>query len=110
MGKWSESQSKGHEFHQTVFKTYFVDAKNIGKISILIDLARSTGLSATEAQKVLENRTYKEAVDSDWSYSLEVDPEYIPSLKVNGNLLVNPQKYALFEQFMNDNGVIRRIR
>ena len=110
LGKWSESQGKGHEFHQTVFKAYFVDGKNIGKISILIDLAYSIGLSATEAQKVLENRTYKEAVDSDWSYSLEVDPEYIPSLKINGNLLVNPQKYAIFEQFMNDNGVIRRNR
>ena len=41
LGKWSESQGKDHEFHQTVFKAYFVDGKNIGKIPILIDLARS---------------------------------------------------------------------
>lgn len=73
-----------------------------------MDLARSIELSAKEAQKVLENRTYKEAVDSDWSYSLEVDPEFVPSLKINGKLLVNPQRYELFDQFMKDNRVIKR--
>ena len=108
LSKWSESQGKGDEFHQTVFKAYFVDGKNIGKIPILMDLARSIELSAKEAQKVLENRTYKEAVDSDWSYSLEVDPKFVPSLKINGKLLVNPQRYELFDQFMKDNRVIKR--
>jgi predicted DsbA family dithiol-disulfide isomerase len=64
-------------------------------------------LPGKEAQKVLENRTYKESVDSDWSYSLEVDPEYIPTLNIHGKLLVNPQRYELFEQFMADNRVVR---
>jgi hypothetical protein len=65
-------------------------------------------LPQEKAKEVIEIRVFKDAVDADWSRSLEVDPEFIPSLMVNGNLLVNPQQYELYEQFMKDNNVNRR--
>ena len=77
----------------------------VGTITILVDLAKSVGLSKQEAQSILETRAFKNAVDSDWSRSLKVDPEYIPSLLLNGHLLVNPQKYELIEQFVVQNDV-----
>jgi len=110
LGKWAESKGFGDEFHNAVFKAYYVDGKNIGKIRILVDLAGSIGLSEQEAQKVLETRAFEGAVDSDWSRSLKVDPEYIPSLMSNGHLLVNPQKYELFEQFMAKNDIEKKRR
>lgn len=105
LGKWAKSKDKEDAFHDAVFKAYFVDSKNIGQIPVLVDLAGSVGLSKQEARNVIENRTFKDMVDQDWSRSLQVDPEYIPSLMINGNLLVNPQRYELFEQFMKDNHV-----
>ena len=87
----------------------FADSdKNIGQIPVLFDLAGSVGLSKQDARDVIENRTFKDMVDQDWSRSLQVDPEYIPSLMTNGNLLVNPQRYELFEQFMKTNHVMKR--
>lgn len=108
LAKWAESKGYGDEFHDAVFRAYFVDGKNIGKIHILIELIKSLGLSAQEAVKVVETSAFKDAVDSDWSRSLQVDPEYIPSLMINGQLLVNPQKYSLYEQFMRDNKIRKR--
>ncbi len=105
----AESQGKGDEFHNAVFRAYFVDGKNIGKIPILTELAGFVGLSEEEAQDVLEIRTYNKDVDADWSRALKVDPEYIPSVMVNGKLLENPQGYESFERFMQKNSVVRRV-
>lgn len=105
LGKWAETKDKGDHFHRAVFRAYLVDGKNIGKVSVLIDLAAKLGLSRTEAQQVIDTRAFKHAVDTDWSRSLQVDPEYIPALMVNESLLVNPQRYQLFEQFMKENHV-----
>ena len=109
LGKLAESQGKGDEFHNAVFRAYFVDGKNIGKIPILTELAGFVGLSEEEAQDVLEIRTYNKDVDADWSRALKVDPEYIPSVMVNGKLLENPQGYESFERFMQKNSVVRRV-
>ena len=109
LGKFAESQGKGDELHNAVFGAYFVDGKNIGKIPILVELAGFVGLSEEKAQDVLEKRSFTKDVDADWSRSLKVDPEYIPSLLFNGKLLENPQGYELFERFMHENRVDRRV-
>jgi len=75
----------------------------------LVELAGSVGLSEEKAQDVLEKRSFTKDVDADWSRSLKVDPEYIPSLLFNGKLLENPQGYELFERFMHENRVDRRV-
>jgi len=108
LGKWAESKGCGDAFHDAVFRAYFVDGKNIGDVRILMELIKSLGLSRQEAEQVMETRVFKDAVDSDWSRSLQVDPEYIPSLMINGQLLVNPQQYRLFQKFMRDNKVRKR--
>ena len=66
------------------------------------------GLSQKEAEKAMGTRAFKEAVDSDWSRSLEVDPEYIPALSINGQLLINPQKYKRYEELMRDHHIKKR--
>ncbi len=108
LGKWAESKGQGDVFHKAVFRSYFVEGKNIGRPALLVDLAGAMGLLKQEAQRVIETRTFKQAVDQDWSRSLQVDPEYIPALMINGHLLVNPQKYELFEQFVRDNRVKKK--
>ena len=108
MGKWAESRGLGDAFHDAVFRAYLVDGKNIGRIPVLVDLAGRVGLSEPEAKRVVETRAFADAVERDWARSLEVDPEYIPSVMLDGDLLVNPQKYDLYERFMEKNGVKRR--
>jgi len=108
LGKWVETRGKGDEYRNAVFKTFFVDARNIGSESVLVGLAKDLGLSGKEAKSIIETRSFKNAVDADWSRSLKIDPEYIPSLMIGEQLLVNPQRYELFEQFMIENNVRKR--
>ena len=52
LGLWAESKTKGDEFHEAVFRAYFVDGKNIAKILVLMELALSAGLPDNEAAKI----------------------------------------------------------
>jgi predicted DsbA family dithiol-disulfide isomerase len=108
LGLWSESKNRGDEFHAAVFKTYFVDGKNIGEIPVLVELASSVGLPADEAAEVLATRAFKAAVDADWALSREKSITAVPTLVLNRDRVVGAQPYAALEELMEKNGVKRR--
>jgi predicted DsbA family dithiol-disulfide isomerase len=99
---------KGEDFRNAVWQATYVAQQDIGDADSLFDLADSTGLSGNEAASVLKEALFKEAVDSDWVRSLEIDLKYVPSVLLNGELLENPQEYRLYEHLMSRHGVRRR--
>lgn len=108
LGKWAESRGRGDEFHEAVFRAYFVDGKNIGNIDILAGLAGVLGLPAKEAQMALEKRTYKKAVNDDWSRSYAMGVTAAPTLMINRKVIVGAQPYDVMEWFMKVNSVKKR--
>jgi len=108
LAKWAELKGRGDSFHQAVFQTYFVDGKNIGKVDVLAALAKSIGLPEEEARSVLELRTFKGAVDSDWSRSRALGIRGVPTVLVNRQAVVGFQPYKVFEQLMKTCGVTKR--
>ncbi len=105
LGLWAESKNKGDAFHIAAFKAYFVDGKNIGKIPVLEDLAASIDLPREEATEVLLTRTFRAAVDADWSLSREKGITAVPSFVMNHDKLVGAQPYEMLEKLMQANGV-----
>lgn len=108
LGKWAESKGKGDLFHNAVFRAYFVDGKNIGKIPVLAELAGSVGLPAEEAREVLESRAFKQAVDQDWSRSHAMGVTAVPTFVMNSQTAVGAQPYEALEQLIKASGVRRR--
>ncbi len=108
LAKWAESKGKGESFHDAVFRAYFVDGKNIGKVDELAALAKSIGLPEKEARSVLESRSFKAAVDSDWSHCGELGITAVPTFVANGQALVGAQPYEALEQFVNACGLKKR--
>ncbi len=100
LAKWAESKGKGDPFHEAIFRAYFVDGINIGKADELVGLAKSVGLPETEARSILELRTFKEAVDSDWLRSRDLGIRAVPTFFVDGRVGVGFQPYELLEQFL----------
>ncbi len=110
MGKWAEEKGRGDEFHNAVFRAYFVDGKNIGGKEVLIGLAKKVGLPVKEAKEVLESRTFKEAVDEDWKLSMRKGITAVPTFVVDHQVVVGAQPYEVLETFLVQNGVRRRAR
>ena len=108
LGKWAESKDKGHEFHNAVFRAYFVDGQNIGKANVLVKVAESINLSGKDALKVIQNRTYREAVDLDWKRSYELRVNAVPTFLFDDQRLVGAQKYEVLENLLLSNNPKRR--
>lgn len=108
LAKWAESKGKGDPFHEAVFRIYFVEAKNIGNVDELVTLAKSIGLPEKEARSVLELRTFKEAVDSDWSRSRARGITAVPTFVADHQAVVGFQPYEVLEQFLKTCGIKKR--
>ena len=85
-----------------------MDGKNIGKVDEIVDLAKSIGLSEKEARSALGLRTFKEAVDSDWSRSRALEITGVPTFLVDHRVAVGFQPYEDLEQFLINFGGKKR--
>jgi predicted DsbA family dithiol-disulfide isomerase len=104
--KWAEEKGKGDEIHNALFRAYFVDVKNIGKVEPLAEIAQSLGLPADEATEVLASRKYKDAVDDDWRRCAAYGVNAVPTFLAGRYLMVGAQPYEelqrLVEQVMKE--------
>ncbi|NNL75170.1 MAG: thioredoxin domain-containing protein [Desulfobacterales bacterium] len=105
LGKWAEQMGKGDAFHDAAFRAYFADGHNIANVNVLTDIATSVGLDDREAQDVIDARTFKEAVDKDWSRSYQLGVTAVPTFMMNGMSLVGAQPYEKLAQMLKANRI-----
>jgi len=104
LGKWAESLIRGDAFHLAVFQAYFVHGLNIGKISVLADLAESVGLDGRLAEEVLAEGLFREAVDRDREYSRACRITAVPTFLADRRMVVGAQPYEALEELVRAAG------
>ena len=100
LSKWAEEKGKGGEIHDALFRAYFVDVKNIGKVEPLAEIAQSVGLPPDEATDVLLSHKYKEAVDEDWRRCAAYGVNAVPTFLAGKYLMVGAQPYEELERLV----------
>ena len=108
LGKWAESKGQGDEFHDAIFRAYFVDGRNIGQVEELVGLAESVGLPGEEAKTVLQSRSFRKEVDSDWQRAHEMGLSAVPTFVIDKQAVVGAQPYEVLEQLLVNNQVKKR--
>jgi predicted DsbA family dithiol-disulfide isomerase len=100
LSKWAEEKGKGDEIHDALFRAYFVEVKNIGKVEPLVEIAESLGLPGDEAAEVLVSRKYKDAVDDDWRRCAAYGVNAVPTFLAGRYLIVGAQPYEELERLV----------
>ena len=100
LGKWADTLPGGENLHDALFRAYFVDGRNIGLPQELVAIAVAAGLSAEEATRVLNERTFSNAVDEDWRRSAQVGVTGVPTFVAGGFGVVGAQPYEVLEQLV----------
>jgi predicted DsbA family dithiol-disulfide isomerase len=90
LGKWAESEGRGETFHDAMFRAYFVEGRNIGKIQELVDVARSVELSGKEAR----------------ARSMGVTA--VPTFLLDQRFVVGAQPYEVLEELLTVSEVKKR--
>jgi predicted DsbA family dithiol-disulfide isomerase len=93
-----------------LYKAYFVEARNIGDMEVLLDLVQAAGLPVDEARAVLTERTFEDAVDADWAKSREYGVTGVPTFVAAGYGVVGAQPYEVLEALAKKAGAAPRAK
>jgi hypothetical protein len=85
LGKWAEDQGRGDAFHNAVFLAYFQRGENIARKPVLLQICSSVGLDPLAAEEVLDQRSYREAVDEDWRRSQQMGITAVPTFVLDAS-------------------------
>lgn len=97
LGKWADTQPGGEAIHDALFRAYFVEARDISQPDVLLEIVKAVGLPVDAARQVIEQRTFKEAVDADWTLSREYGITGVPTFVAGRYGVVGAQPYEALE-------------
>jgi predicted DsbA family dithiol-disulfide isomerase len=100
LGKWADTQPGGEALHDALFRAYFVEARDISQPAVLLEIAGRVGLPVEAAREVIEQRTFKAAVDADWEISRRVGVTGVPTFVAGRYGVVGAQPYEVLEQLV----------
>lgn len=100
LGKWGDTTDHGDALHDALYRAYFVDGKDISNIDVLIAIAAASGLDANSARAVLEERSFRAAIDADWEKSHEFGVTGVPTFAVLGMGVPGAQPYEVLQRLV----------
>ena len=104
VGSWADTQPDGEKIHDKFYEAYFVDRRNIGDADVILDVVKSVGLDETAAKAVIDDRSYKDAVDADWAKSHSYGVTGVPTFVSEGQGVVGAQPYEALVEFVTTLG------
>ena len=100
IGLWAQACGRAHQFHDAAFKAYFVDESNLADKAVILDLVTLAGLDVAQAEKVIDSRSYADAVDRDWETARELELVAAPTFLMKGQRLVGAKPYQALEKMV----------
>ena len=102
LGYWGQFKYSNDIIHDEIYKSYFINKKNIYNINILLKAASKAKLPQEEAKEILEKRIYKDIIDKHWEYSYKIGVTGVPTYILGTSYLVGAQQeknfHSLFEK------------
>ena len=107
LAKWAKDQGREDAFNDAVYRAYFVDAANIGKPEVLLELVEEAGLPVEEARRVLSDRTFQQPVNDDWQRCHSLGVTAVPTYLSEGLAIVGAEPYEQLERLVTKAGAVR---
>lgn len=91
---WARAQGRFADFHEVIFRAYFVEDADIDDIATLQGLARRLGLDVVDLVASLRERRFTEEVDEDLLIGQTYGVTGVPTFVIGGYLLYGVQEEA----------------
>jgi predicted DsbA family dithiol-disulfide isomerase len=96
---WAALKDSQVELKQALLAAYFTDGRDVSSRDVLVDVAASVGLDATEARHVLDEDRYAQDVRAQEQFYQSQGIRAVPSVIINDRYLVQGgQPAEVFEQ------------
>jgi predicted DsbA family dithiol-disulfide isomerase len=98
VAEYAKEQGKFDQFHLTVFKTYWEEAKNIGLRTVIREIVQKCGLDADEVERCLDEGRYAQVIETQSEDAKRSGINGIPAYVVGGFLIEGVQPYRFFQK------------
>ena len=97
--EYARDAGRFDSFHGRVFRTYFTDARDIGDLDVLLELAREEGLDTDELRGALQEGRYAPRLDEAHSEGRQLGINAVPTFIINGkHTIVGAQSLDFFRE------------
>ena len=86
--EWASEFGAGDEFRRRVFRTYFLENRNIASLDVLGEIATSLKLDAMDLSRAIEDGKYTAEVHSQYELCQRIGVTAVPTFVVEGHALV----------------------
>jgi predicted DsbA family dithiol-disulfide isomerase len=81
------------EMHEAIFRAFFVEGRDIGRIDVLVEVGAAVGVDAGLLKVELDVDKYADAVAADAALAAELGVTGVPTFLAGGERLVGLQSY-----------------
>ncbi len=100
--EYARDKGRYDSFHENVFHSYFAEAKDIGKIEVLSEIARKCDLDENEMRKAIKEGAYVSKLEEAREEALKINLTGVPTFIINNKYkIVGAQPIDLFRDFFN---------
>ena len=97
------------DFHRAMFKAYFTDLLDIGKVDTVVEVGASVGIDAVDLRAALTSGAYRQQVDDGLDWSRDIGVTAVPTFVFAEQYgVVGAQDYQVFQRIMERLGVPKR--
>ena len=82
-----------NEFHLAIFKAYFEENKNIGKVNVILDIAESVGLNKQELEEYLQSDEAENILKENSKFAFKHGITGVPTFIIGDSIIVGAQPY-----------------
>ena len=100
LAKWGESFPEGEALNLKLFEAYFAEGRNLAEPEVLLDVAEVAGLPLETAEEVIRQRSFRDAVNTDWKRAHELGVTGVPTFVSGNRGLVGAQPYEALVQLI----------
>ncbi|MFX1329896.1 MAG: DsbA family protein [Promethearchaeota archaeon] len=101
ISEFARKKGKFEEFHKLVLEAYWLEGKDIGDKSLLLDLAESIGLNKNEIESYLETDEPFNVLQKTLKELREYGINGVPTFNIEERLIVGAQPYEIFKKVIN---------
>ncbi len=102
ISEFARKKGKFEEFHKFVMDAYWLEGKDIGDKSLLLNLAESVGLDEDEISSYLDTNEPFEVVQQSLKEVKKYGINGVPAFIVENRLIYGAQPYTVFKKVIND--------
>jgi predicted DsbA family dithiol-disulfide isomerase len=97
--EFAAARGRGAEFDRRMFRAYFEDLEDIGRLETVLRVGRDAGLDEPELREVLVGAAFRASVDEDIDWARRAGVSAIPTFIFDGrNALVGAHEQEVLRQ------------